>query len=341
MREMVEFRITEDEAVKYLPKGLGTDLGGTRKVIVNRTDPLFERIGEIQREFLAEGKHFFLYSNQERYYTKRELEEAKLFQVWSKRIFEPEGEGCGTKYDESTACPECGAGAKQVGDLRLDFRKIPKTADFAETIADEKIISERFAEWLADSGLTGFGLGTVRHKARYQDDAIDYRKIPAGREVIRKAEAKGISYDSGDFDMWQNRPENRMMVDKAWREYVESKRLQEGKRPGKPFPVWYQLIVTSPPVDIVPPTRAGDDVFGEDDYGKCSRGDTLGLNLLSELTVAKDSLPDADVMTTRQFVGVRRGVLRPRQLLLMSPRARQMILGAGFKGFKFEVVHVA
>jgi len=45
------------------------------------------------------------------------------------------------------------------------------------------------------------------------------------------------------------------------------------------------------------------------------RGDLAGLNLLSEVFIEKDSRGSEDIFSTRQFVGVRRGLLRPRPLI--------------------------
>ena len=68
-------------------------------------------------------------------------------------------------------------------------------------------------------------------------------------------------------------------------------------------------------------------------------GDVVGLNLLSEVTVRRATLPEADVMETRQMIGVRRGLLRPRPLLLLSARAWRAVSAAGIRGLSVEVAH--
>ena len=60
-------------------------------------------------------------------------------------MFEPEGESCGTEYDDSAACESCGVGRRQVSELVLDIGKL-RSLDFAETIASEKILSARFVD---------------------------------------------------------------------------------------------------------------------------------------------------------------------------------------------------
>jgi hypothetical protein len=341
MQETIEFRIPERNAVKHLPDEVGERLSDTiRKVVVSTDDPLFDEIGRLQREFREKGDFFFLGREYRRRYSRQEIERAELFYVWPKRVFEPAGEECGTQYDASAACPECGAGGTQTSDLRLDLRKVPRSADFAETIAGEQIVSQRCAECLHDAGLRGFVLSRVRHKARYEDDPIDFREVPTGREILRQAEAAGVPHHTWSFMVWLNREENRALCDKAVQEYAEMRR-QQSRRRGTSLPVWYQLTVTSPPIEICPPTRAGDDPFDEDSYGRCAHGHVIGLRLLSEVTVSRGSLPDADVMTTKQMVGVRRGLLRPRPLLLLSPKAWRAIEEAQLKGIAFEVAYVS
>lgn len=52
-------------------------------------------------------------------------------------------------------------------------------------------------------------------------------------------------------------------------------------------------------------------------------------------------MPDADVMVTKQMIGVRRGLLRPRPMLLLSPRAWRAIEDAKLKGLAVEVAHLS
>jgi hypothetical protein len=341
MREEIEFRIPEKHASRCLPIGVGALLGDTvRKVQVQRADPLYAEIGRLDQKFRDAGKVFFTYANSRRTYSRGELQAAELFHAWAKKVFEPTGEECGTEYDESTACPECGAGATQLSDLRIDLRRVPRSVDFTETIAGEQIVSQRLAESWVEADLTGFELRPVRHKARYEDDPIDFQEVPSGREILRKAEVAGARHPTWNFWVWLNREENRAMADAAVDEYVALKQ-QHARRRAHTLPTWYQLVVTSTPVEIIPPTRAGGDPFDEQSRGRCVRGDVMGLNLLSEVTVSKASLSDADIMATRQMLGNRQGLLRPWRVLLLSPKAWRAIEDLGLKGFAIEVAHVA
>lgn len=105
---------------------------------------------------------------------------------------------------------------------------------------------------------------------------------------------------------------------------------------------WSQLVVQSVEADIVAPTRFGNNPFDDDPKGehKCRTGDLLGLNLLSEVSIRSRSRPSVDIFASRQFVGVRRGVLRPERVLFVSKKLHQLIKRHELKGCQFEVVHL-
>ena len=104
---------------------------------------------------------------------------------------------------------------------------------------------------------------------------------------------------------------------------------------------WYQPVMTEPLLQIVPPTRAGLDPFDDDPEGRyrCPRGHVLGLSRLSELWISVGRSEVPDIAYTRQYFGIRRGVLRPRQSLIISQRLWQMICENKMKGFRAEVAH--
>lgn len=345
MRAIYEFRVNEEFAHRLFRDDEGKNLGSVRLIQLPSDDPRLPLVGELQREIVGDCDRSFFFGWDIKYrYTKGEIHAAEVFHLFVTSAFEPVGENCGTIYDESAACPKCGAGAIQVSDLRLDLRKAPKSKDISRTIADiEIIVSQSLAERLVDSALTGFELQRVRHKARYEDDPVDLDAVPTGREVLRKAEAADVPRGTGKFDIWLNRPENRELMDKARDEYAAMRRTRAKSR-GKPVPNWYQLVITSEPVDIASPTRTGVNPFEHDDKAefRCPRGDTIGLNMLSEVHVSRTDCEctKADVMQTRQYIGTRRGYLRPRPLLIVSPRFRELIIEANVKGATFEVAYL-
>lgn len=105
---------------------------------------------------------------------------------------------------------------------------------------------------------------------------------------------------------------------------------------------WFQLHVHGDFADISPHTRIGIDPFDEDERGecRCPWRDLLGLNLLSEVSIVSATRGDADIFATRQFVGVRRGMLRPERIVLVSSRLRKLIMAEKLKGFRFEVAYL-
>lgn len=344
MRTVYEFRVNGDYADRLFRPDEGKDLGSgsVRLIHISPDDPRFVRIGELDRVIHRDHQTFFFAGwHIHRRYTAAEIAAAPMLKVRVKPCFEPPGELCGTLYDESTACPHCGAGATQASDLRLDLRKAPKTKDIARTIAGEIIVSQRMAERMIDTGLRGFELRRVRHKARYEDDSIDLREVPSGRELLQQAKAAGAPHGSGDFYVWINRAENTALWDKAREEFAAMRR-QTARVRGKPAPIWYQLIVTATVDVAVPPTRTGDDPFDDDPHNehRCPLGHVIGLNLLSELWIKSPGLVDADVGVTRQYFGRRAGLLRPEPRLVISQRFWRVIQESKLKGLEVEVVHL-
>lgn len=280
MQQIIEFRIIETDAQKYLPDDIGVPIGKSnfvRKVVIDTNAPLMTEIGEIDRKRRAEGDIFFTSWEIRRKYSDLELANAALLKLVVKKVFELAGEECGTKYDDKSACPECGSGAKQITPLFLNGRRLPKKVDFAKTLADEVIVSRRVVELFQSSGATGAIFESVR-----------------------------LMNESG------KKSEN-----------------------------WYQPILQSLPVEVHPNTRFGNNPFDNEQYGLCPRADLLGINILSEVWVYKNSYHVNDIVCTRQFNGVRRGLLRPERSLLISNKLWSLFQLHGISGYEVEVVHLA
>jgi len=280
MQEIYEFRLPQDEADQYLPNHSGARLRtGVCKLRLGPEDPLFAEVERVHREFRARGEVFFYFWNCFRKYSRSELSDAKLLKVEFRSAFEPTGEECGTHYDESTACPECGAGATQTSELFLDGRRIPPMRDCARSIAGELVVSHRFVSFFRDGNFSG-----------------------AEFEPVRLA-----------------------------------------NRGGEPSDKWFQILIKSSPVDLHDNTRVGDNPFAEGAEAKyrCSRGDLVGLRLLSEVSIQKQTYFGDDIVRTRQFVGRRGGVLRPEPIVLISNRLWSAFEQAKLKRWNFEVGHLA
>lgn len=107
----------------------------------------------------------------------------------------------------------------------------------------------------------------------------------------------------------------------------------------------YQPKITSPEKLLSERTITGinpfdlSDTEGGEIY-KCPRGHLLGLNLLSEVYIENSTVSEYDFFSTKQKIGVKRGLLRPQPLYLCSQAFRQMVLKEKLSGFEFEVANV-
>lgn len=174
MKAMAEFRIPARDADAVVGAAIGRTLGGSVRVVTTPVgDATYELIRAAERARRQQSGESIFYSwDVRRSYTTRELAEARLVHVIPKGAFEPEGEECGTRYDESTACPHCGAGRTQISPLSLDLRRsqpdhdvhtttLRRGRDVARSIADEIVVSDRFVALLRAAAATGVDLRSV------------------------------------------------------------------------------------------------------------------------------------------------------------------------------------
>jgi hypothetical protein len=279
MREECEFRVVEEFAARLFADNEGQRLGtGVRKINLCTDDPRFNQVGKLQQELRATmGRSFFHGWSLRRRYSHDELAIANCLNWKVTTVFEPAGEECGTKYDESTACSRCGAGAKRGADLFLNLKRIPKTRDISRTIAGETVVSARLVELFKQHRITG----------------VEFRP------VCHSSASSSVSKD------------------------------------------WFSLHIQSREANITPPTRAGIGPFDDDAVGeyRCPQGDLIGLNILSEVSIEAKTRGADDIVCTRQYLGVRRGLLRPVPLVLISTRVWRLLESEKLKGWEVEVAH--
>lgn len=96
-------------------------------------------------------------------YTKKELENAKYFNLQLDSFCSSFAEEYGTKYDYSNKCNCCGSGEKQISELYMDKTKMGRK-DISKLYSLEVVISEKLYKLLLDNDITGFEVGAVRHK---------------------------------------------------------------------------------------------------------------------------------------------------------------------------------
>jgi hypothetical protein len=190
MRETFEFRLSERHAARFLEPGLGVTLpgGSVRKVVLPSNDRRVQQIGQLDRRFTEEGTSFFLGWDIHRHYEKEELQAAELLHLVIRAHFEPAGSMCGTEYDDSVACKDCGSGARQVSDLILNARRIPKGKDIAQTIEGEIVVSPRVVQACREHGLQGAEFRPVHHQGRRGLEPTEWSQLVIASEPLTLSE---------------------------------------------------------------------------------------------------------------------------------------------------------
>jgi len=161
---------------------------------------------------------------------------------------------------------------------------------------------------------------------------LDLGRVPKGKDV-----AQSIARDE-----WIVSERLVSLMREHGMTGAEYEPVKSAKKRREGSPTWFRLNITAPPVEVAAPTRFGIDPFDEDAEGRyrCPLGHTAGLNILSELSVGRDSWHGADMTVTRQYVGHRQGVLVPSPLIVISPRLRRLLIEHDIKGFKTEVAYL-
>jgi hypothetical protein len=104
---------------------------------------------------------------------------------------------------------------------------------------------------------------------------------------------------------------------------------------------WFQLMVNSF-VHVNSETITGNRPFDEDEKNeyRCSKGHTIGLDILSELYIDEASWDGSDFVETKELFGVNRGLLRTYPLLLVSHRLYKLMIETKCRGFDVERVNL-
>lgn len=108
---------------------------------------------------------------------------------------------------------------------------------------------------------------------------------------------------------------------------------------------YYQLTADTE-IELTPNTIVGINPFdlstsSEGEIYKCPKGDTIGLNLLSEPYVLNSQIiGEYDFFASKQKIGVKRGLLRPEPIYFCSPAFRKMVEEEKLSGFEFEITNI-
>jgi len=356
MKEIVDFRTDEEKMLKYLGELVGTPFPDSdiRKIQVSTTSDLYRRLREAELSRKPDEPSVWFSVDIRRRYSAKELRSAGMFRLMFSSVFEPYGEECGTVYDISHICPHCGAGKVQEGPLFLDFRKTPKNADIARTIRHEWIISQRFAELLRDNDITGYSLAPVVNRPHWHDDPVEMSEYESGRKLLAQAEANGLNRGQWEYYVWLNRAEQKELWERMQMEYSEAK--QKRFSPNRFKQVWYQLIITSAPIECDQKTefRYGPFPRSNDSKFICPEGHVKGFNLWSELFLSQSTYDGSDFCITKEMVGWREyhpvsiftgeyegwGDSYPHPVLVVNRKLYDLIQREKVKGCHFEIAHL-
>lgn len=160
---------------------------------------------------------------------------------------------------------------------------------------------------------------------------LEWKRIPKGKDIARTTAGEIIV--------------SRKMV-----ELMEQHSITGAEfRPVRQRPAssaeskdWFQFVPKSAEAQVIAPTKTGINPFDEDMAGeyRCPSGELIGLARLSELWISRSSYTGPDVVASRQFIGTRRGLLRPERFLLISPKVQRIIEQQKLKGCDLEVAHL-
>ena len=151
-------------------------------VRIAQDDPRLVQLGRECRRIFEDGG---IWANSSREYTKTDLANAELFEIHKFRgSCDPASEEVGTIYDESVACPVCGAGGKPVGPLRLALSKVSEKKDFAENYAGEKILSARAVDVFRKEGITGLSPQPVFNGTKEKATSTDWFQFQMSSEPV-------------------------------------------------------------------------------------------------------------------------------------------------------------
>lgn len=342
VKTQIEYRISEQIAQTVFDPSEGKRItDSVRAVTIDASDHRWPLLVNLYTA--GHGAGFFSWQIR-RSYSPSETESAKLHLLRVNTNVRPTEEQCGTLYDNTETCPLCGAGRVQTSPLRLNLSEGPQIAEIAETWAGEVIVSRRVVRLLIDSGMTGFGLGPVQRSKRGAEEPFTLSETESGRRLLVAASTANIQYPSPEFYVWINRLEQDSLFRRVIDEH-ENKKLRGRRKLGGTTSQWFQLFVTSKPVELAPPTLFGKNPLDHDSEGpnKCPVGlaeHVIGLNLLSQPTVRVPKGPDTDFLRSTGLVGVRRGLYAPKHLWFISPRLRDLLRANFVRGWSSEVAEL-
>lgn len=344
MNEYLTFSVNRGRACRLLPAELREPEDVHHRITVKVGSEQYAHVARLYQQYgreWLEDNGLLCANFTERQYTSSEIAQAELFHMGDIPGKMPCLASDESGYDFSAICPHCRAGQRQVGPLRVKLRRLPKKKPLVILGTQEWLVPLHIAEALTEQGFTGFALKEAQNDENAPSDqpvrvrVSDLPRYAAGRELIRKAQLQGIPLDSPELTLF----ESGLWV-KCLEEHKEwlQAQAQKPKRACKPMRAWYQLVVTSPRIRTIPPTRFGIDHFNEDAEGtyRCPLGHRSGVVVLSEVYVRRSDWDGSDVVATAELIGL--PILKP--MVLVTPRFRQFWIEQKVRGVFFNVAHL-
>ncbi|MGH8335931.1 MAG: hypothetical protein ACRETL_03720, partial [Gammaproteobacteria bacterium] len=187
----------------------------------------------------------------------------ELFRLFITKTFEPAGEECGTLYDEGSACPVCGSGARQDSDLYLDARRIPREAELSRTIADEWVASRHLVDLIEKTEIKGMTFRPVFHQVPQPDGARPGRssrkEVETHRQLVVTSRSLAITSPTktgeNPFDSEASAAEYRCSLgDNIGHGYLSELYVSRADWDGADIMVTRQMV--GPRRGLIRPTRA-------------------------------------------------------------------------------------
>ena len=300
MQEFIVIRVSSELKYAFFAFHRGRNLGGVWELEIDTSRKWFAWTRFIYNALRKVGIYLFFGCQYKRIYSEEEIRNSKFFRIKPTCIFEPTGEESGTIYDESSACPVCGSGAKLISPLKLKKSKVPRS-DMAMTITrgDEVIVSEKFIEMVRENNLSGIEFNPVYSAGKNGKKLNCFQIRPQNYFDISEKTVFGVN----PFDL-----SGKCSSSTTW----------SMRKDGSMYKVHYPMEVYKCP--------NGDNL-----------GLNIVSEAFIKADAALDGL---DFFASRQTVGVRRGLLRPSPLFFCSNRMMRLIQENHLKGIEFEVAHI-
>ena len=338
----------------------GSVLATTLRGVVG--DPLFVRVGALD-ERLRQNRQGVAFAGWDikRSYSDEELARAQLF-LLNVPMTHVSAEEYGTGYQESAACDcdgetldavegvrfrvvrkthSCGLSSKQVGPLKLPFKKLKSGEDVYRVWGGELVVSERFVALVYAGGFSGTVVFPVSDVAKNDlTSPLEFTSWPAGREILAIAATKNLSPTDWAFWQWLNNEASKPLLERliAQMNSINGKRHPGTDSKGN----FAQLVLRSKPLQVSGDSRFGATPFDAKAIGshRCDAGAISGLRPISQVSIVRSSWDGSDLCRTGVYVGARQGLFRPYQLFIVSKRLLDALLQERINGLRFEVVEM-